>query len=216
MQVAIGGGDDADVHALQPCAAEPHELALLEHAQQLGLDGWRHLADFVEEEHAAVRLLDASRLRRHRPGERAALVTEQFRLEQLVGECGAVDRDERPMAAPRSVVDEARHHFLAGARLPGEQHGRFRLRHAGRMRQHVLPRARGADHPPMAGARFELAGQRRDLRFEPCRDLARFELASRRLCQFLVRQRQREMMRHAPREHDVVVAERVHVVGEEE
>ena len=49
-------------------AAEPHELALFEHAQQLGLDGRRHLADFVEEEHAAVGLLDAAGLApRRRP-----------------------------------------------------------------------------------------------------------------------------------------------------
>ena len=58
----------------------------------------RHLADLVEEEHAAVGLLDAARLGADGAGERAALVAEQLRLEQLIGQRRAVDRDERPAA----------------------------------------------------------------------------------------------------------------------
>ena len=175
-------------------AAEPHELALLEHAQQLGLDRRRHLADFVEEQHAAVGLLDASRLGADRAGERAALVAEQLRLEELIGQRRAVDRDERPVAAARAVVDEARDDFLAGARLAGEEHRRLGLRHARGLRQHVLPLPRMADDAAMAGARLELAGQRGDLRLEARRRLARLGIASRRLGQPLVRQRQRQVV----------------------
>ena len=51
VQVAVGGGDHADVGRDHARAAEPHELALLEHAQQLGLHRRRHLADLVEEQH---------------------------------------------------------------------------------------------------------------------------------------------------------------------
>ena len=102
MQVAVGGGDDADVGVQHARAAEAHELALLEHAQQLGLHRRRHLADLVEEQHAAVGLLDAARLGGDRAGERAALVAEQLRLEQLVGQRRAVDGDERPVAAARA------------------------------------------------------------------------------------------------------------------
>ena len=190
-------------------AAEAHELALLEHAQQLGLDRRRHLADLVEEQHAAVGLLDASRLGGDRAGERAALVAEQLRLEQLVGQRRAVDRDERPVAAARRVVDEPRHDFLAGARLAGQQHRGFGLRDARGLRQHVLPLLRVADDAPLAAARLELAGERGDLRLEPRRRLARLGIAARRLGQPLVRQRQRQVVGHAPREVDVVVAERV-------
>ena len=64
VQVAVGGGNHADVGVEHARAAEAHELALLEHAQQLGLHRRRHLADLVEEEHAAVGLLDASGLGR--------------------------------------------------------------------------------------------------------------------------------------------------------
>ncbi len=40
-------------------AADALELAFLQDAQQLGLDGRRHLADLVEEERAAVGELEA-------------------------------------------------------------------------------------------------------------------------------------------------------------
>ena len=40
----------------------------------------------------------------------------------------------------------------------------------GGVREHVLPLLRLADDAPLARARFELAGERRDLRFEPGRD----------------------------------------------
>ena len=112
VQVAVGGGDHADVGAHHARAAEAHELALLEHAQQLGLHGGRHLADLVEEQHAAGGLLDASRLGRDGAGEGAALVAEELRFEQLVGQRRAVDGDER------SVIARARRGGGTARRLP--------------------------------------------------------------------------------------------------
>jgi len=61
-QVAIGGGDDADVGFESPSAAEPLEFALLEDAEEFGLGREAHLADFVEEEDAAGGQLDLPRL----------------------------------------------------------------------------------------------------------------------------------------------------------
>ena len=74
--------------------AEPPNLALLQHAQQLGLRPRRELADLVEEQGAAVRLLEQPGTRPNRAGERAARVAEQLGLDELVGEGGAVDRGE--------------------------------------------------------------------------------------------------------------------------
>ncbi len=139
MQIPVGGGDDANVGAQDARAAEPHELALLEHAQQLGLDGRNHLADLVEEEHATARLLDTPRLGGHRAGERAALVAEQLRLEQRIGQRRAVDRDERPAAPARGVMNEPCDDFLAGPRLAGQQHGRLGAGDPRRLREDVLP-----------------------------------------------------------------------------
>ena len=52
----------------------------------------RDLADLVEEERAAVGLLEAPLATRDRAGERAALVAEQLALEERLGERRAVQR----------------------------------------------------------------------------------------------------------------------------
>ena len=44
-------------------AADRPDLAVLEHAQQLALEAEAHVADLVEEERAAVRLLEEAALR---------------------------------------------------------------------------------------------------------------------------------------------------------
>ena len=85
-QVAVGGGDDPDVRLQEARPAEPLELALLQHPQELRLRGQAHLADLVEEQHAARRELHLTGLGLLRARERAALVAEQLRLEQLLGQ----------------------------------------------------------------------------------------------------------------------------------
>ena len=52
-------GDDADVDLDRVRVADALELALLQHAQQLRLQRRAHRPDFVEEERALVRLLEA-------------------------------------------------------------------------------------------------------------------------------------------------------------
>jgi hypothetical protein len=53
-EVDVGGGEDADVDADGPVAADGLEGALLQDAQELGLGVDGELADLVEEEGAAV------------------------------------------------------------------------------------------------------------------------------------------------------------------
>ena len=60
LEVAVGRRDDADVDVDRLVAADALELALLQEAQQLHLDGRRDLADLVEEQRAAVGLLEAA------------------------------------------------------------------------------------------------------------------------------------------------------------
>ncbi len=54
VEVLVGGGDDAHVDALGPRGAERPDLALLQDAQELGLQRGRQLGDLVEEQRAAV------------------------------------------------------------------------------------------------------------------------------------------------------------------
>ena len=82
-QIDVGRGDDAHVDLDRLDAAEPHELALLDHAQQLGLGLERDVADLVEEDRPLVGELEEPLLRIHRAGEGALDVAEQVRLEQV-------------------------------------------------------------------------------------------------------------------------------------
>ena len=58
LQVVVGGGDHPHVRLDRLVAADPLELLLLQHAQHLGLQRRRHVADLVEEQRAAVALLE--------------------------------------------------------------------------------------------------------------------------------------------------------------
>ena len=64
LQVAMGRGDDAGVEMNRLRAAEPLELPLFEHAQQLDLDLRRQLADFIEEDRRLIGQLEAADLAR--------------------------------------------------------------------------------------------------------------------------------------------------------
>ena len=89
-RAASGRGWSRRRRARRPCSdcvpPTRSKLLLLEHAQQLGLQRERQLADLVEEQRAAVRQLEASRLARGRAGEGALLVAEQLALEQRARE----------------------------------------------------------------------------------------------------------------------------------
>ena len=67
-------------------------------AQQLGLQAGVHLADFVEQQGAAVGLLELADAAGDGAGEGALLVAEQFGFQQVLGDGGAVDGDERLVA----------------------------------------------------------------------------------------------------------------------
>ena len=67
LQVAVRGGDDPGVDANRCRAAEPLELPLLEHPQQLHLDVDRQIANLVEEHRRVIGDLEPADLPRHAP-----------------------------------------------------------------------------------------------------------------------------------------------------
>src|SRR5207253_9707482 len=138
--------------------AEALELALLEHAQELRLRGWRHLADLVQKQHATCGELDLSRLRLLRAGECAALVPEQLRLEQLLWQRRAVQRDERAAFSRRRAVDEARDDLFPGAGVAAHEYGGFGLGNLRGLLQDVHPLGRSADHADLR-LRVEIAAE---------------------------------------------------------
>ena len=84
--------------------ADPLELLLLQHAQQLDLGVERQLAHLVQEQGALVGQLEAPDPALQRAGERALLVAEQLALDHALRDRAAVDLDERPVAARAPLV----------------------------------------------------------------------------------------------------------------
>src|SRR3712207_1540418 len=91
---------------------------------------FRSLGYLVEQDGAAVGLLEQSAAVALGARERAADVAEEFRLDKLRGYRAAVDRDERVRRALAAAVYRARHDLLARARLARDQDGQRRRRDA--------------------------------------------------------------------------------------
>ena len=90
------------------CVPPTRSISLfLDRAQQLGLQLVAQVADLVEEQRAAGRQLELAELLADRAGERALLVAEQRALDQLLGNRGEVDGDERRVRL-RPTRDECR------------------------------------------------------------------------------------------------------------
>jgi hypothetical protein len=85
-EVAMRRAHEANVNRPRLQRTDSRNLAALEHAQQLGLCRGRQLADLVEEESALRSRLEQPELRLGRARERAALVTEQLGLEEVLDE----------------------------------------------------------------------------------------------------------------------------------
>jgi hypothetical protein len=138
LQRHVRRGDDARVDDVHLVVAEPSHLAALEEAQQLDLRRQRHVADLVEEQRAALGLLDqaATRLRRAREG--AAHVSEQLAFDEAFGQRRAVDGHEGPVLPAALQVDGAGDEFLARAALSEDQDGALGWRDLGHQLEDAL------------------------------------------------------------------------------
>ena len=122
LEILVRRCNDSHIDALGFVAADPLEGALLQHTQQLNLHRQRHVADFVEEQGAAIGQLKAPGTTGDRPGKRALLMTEQFAFQQLGRYGSTVDRYERRITTLGVIVQIARNHFLASTGLTEDQH----------------------------------------------------------------------------------------------
>ncbi len=128
--IPVGGADEAHVHRLHLAAADPLQGTGLDEAQQLALQVEIHLADLVEEQGATVRQAGRPLAIPLGAGERSLHMTEDLALHQIVGNGGAVERDEGLTPARTALVDGLGTHLLAGAALPRDEHGRLARRRA--------------------------------------------------------------------------------------
>src|SRR5579883_3060318 len=94
-KVAIRGGYQThiDLESFRP--AQALEFALLKHAKQFDLNRGRNIADFIEKNRPSICQLKLAGLGGDSAGERSLLVSEQLAFEQIFGNGGAVNLDER-------------------------------------------------------------------------------------------------------------------------
>src|SRR5882757_6731055 len=144
-KILIRGGDHADVHALRAIAAEPFEFLLLQHTKKLRLKFEGKVADFVEEERAAVGEFEAADFLIDGPGERAALVAEKLGFEKAAGNGGAIDFNEGAIAARTEIMDGAGEELLAGAGFAEQEDGSASGRGELHLSQGTLERGTLAD-----------------------------------------------------------------------
>ena len=122
-KIAVSGRDQTNVDArVRAIGADALNLAGLEEAQEHDLHAGAHLADFIEEHGAVGRHLQQPGLIAVRAREAAAHVTEQFRLQQRIGQASAIDGDQPARRAGTAIVNEARDDFLAHTRLACDEH----------------------------------------------------------------------------------------------
>ncbi len=125
VQIAIGGGNQADVDGNRLGAPHALELPLLDHAEQLHLDGVVDLADLVQKQRAADGHLEAPLAARIGAREGPLLVSEEFAFEQGRRQGRAVYRDIGAARPRAEAVQRMGHQFLARAAGAGDQHRRL-------------------------------------------------------------------------------------------
>ena len=103
---------------------------ILQEAQQHALRARRHRLDLIEEQRATFCLGHEAAARLARIREGAALVAEQFALDQAIRQRPAIDRDEGTVASVAKIVQRAGRKLLAGAGLALDQYRRIDRRHA--------------------------------------------------------------------------------------
>jgi hypothetical protein len=94
LQVPVGGSDNANAHLTSAILANPFKLALLQNAEQFGLQLQRNFGDLIEEQRAAVSELKPAHAVASRARERTFRVTEELAFEEL-----ARDGSASPVAA---------------------------------------------------------------------------------------------------------------------
>ena len=118
LEVAVGGGEDADVDPRDLVVSDALNLAALEEAEELGLNRERELSNLVQEERAAVRGLNAAGAGLHGSREGAAGVSEELGFEKGFGDGGAVEHREGFGRATDEAMDRGGDDLFSGAPSP--------------------------------------------------------------------------------------------------
>ena len=129
-QMLVGCSDDAYVDADWLGRADAGDLAIFDRAQQPILRRRRQAGEFVEEQGAAIGLLEPPVARLDRTGKAARFMPEQFGLDQIFGQRRAIHRHQWTSPAARQMVEALGNQLLARAALADHQYGAIERRGA--------------------------------------------------------------------------------------
>ena len=113
FEIAVRGGDDANVNLDRFAAADAFERMSFEHSQKLRLNRGTHFADFVEHERTLVSGFELADLAFRGPGKRTAFMAEQFAGQKIGRQRSAIEADENILASRAVVMHAACDQFLA-------------------------------------------------------------------------------------------------------
>lgn len=121
FEVFVGGADEAEVDFAEGAAAETLHHVVFEDAEEFGLKGEGEGGDLVEEEGAGVGELDLARASFGGAGEGPALAAEEFGLDEVLGEGGAVEADVGFVGARAEGDEGSGDELFAGAAFSADE-----------------------------------------------------------------------------------------------
>src|SRR3546814_7273504 len=104
VQVGLGGGNDPAIHGHALVRTQAFEGAFLQHPQQLDLQGQGHAFHFIEEQRAAVGVLDLADPPFASAGKSVGLVAENLAFEEVFRQAAAVERSEEHTSELQSLM----------------------------------------------------------------------------------------------------------------
>ncbi|CEL31694.1 hypothetical protein SRM1_05063 [Pseudomonas fluorescens] len=121
QKIAVSRTDDPHVDSFR-LAADRHHLPVLKHAQETGLQGQRHVADFIKEQCAAIGLLKfAAHAVLARAGKTASAIAEQLTFDQAFRNRRAIEGNEGFARALTGLMHGLGESLFAGARFTIDQ-----------------------------------------------------------------------------------------------
>ena len=147
VKLLVGGANEPYVNPDRLIGPKPHDLAILQNAQQFRLHGGGHVADLVEEERPTVGMLEAPFAIRLGPGERALHVPEQFIFQNALAQPGAIQGDQPLLATTAVVVDGPGDQLLPGPAFAHDEDGNVTGGNLPGGLHHLLHARRAADDP---------------------------------------------------------------------
>ena len=126
---------------------------LLQHAEELGLQGKGELADFIEKDRSAFRRAEHAQHRLLGARERAANMAEELALEKTLADTRAIDRDKGPVGPLTLGKKPPGNQLLPRAAFTFDQNAAVGGRHLVNKPQHITNRLGNAHDNGHTGSR---------------------------------------------------------------